>query len=323
MSPSHDALRARLATDGFAVVALEDRVLARLLQPWLLVDGLLGLGPHLTEVQPIRPIAQGRSFAASSGPAPLHTDSQLWRGRPAELQLTYCLRPADRDGESLLVDGYALADRLAAERPAELAALITEPRCLPFVFGHVFGPTLARRSDRHVITHSPRPEPGDRIASIMERALADAPQRSVRLEAGQALLVDNHRMLHGRRAFEDPARELLRVLAWLDAPLSPRPGWADAADRVHAELDTRLADAPLEVRHAFGLERATVAPLDAAVTAMLSGAPPGALARRLGIDEAALYRHRDRLATAARPALGAVPDPRRACLEALARLRSA
>ncbi|MBL8945669.1 MAG: TauD/TfdA family dioxygenase [Myxococcales bacterium] len=323
MSPPHEALRARLAVDGFAVVTLEDRAFERMLQPWLLVDGLLGLGPQLTEVQPIRPIAQGRSFAASSGPAPLHTDSQLWRGRPAELQLTCCLRPAERDGESVLVDGFALADRLAAACPADLARLLDEPRCLPFVFGHAFGPTLARRGDRHVFTHPARPHPGDRVAPIVARALAEVPQRIVRLEGGQALLVDNHRMLHGRRAFDDPHRELLRVLAWLEAPLSPRPAWADTADRVHAELAARLGDAPLEVRHAFGLEPAAMAAIDAAVTAMLSGAPPGALARRLGIDEAALYRHRDRLATTGRPDLAQGGDPLPACLEVLARLRPA
>lgn len=317
MSSAQDELRARLAIDGFAVVPLEDRALARLLQPWLLIDGLLGLGPQLTEVQPIRPIAHGRSFAASSGAAPLHTDSQLWRGRPAELQLTACLRPADRDGDSVLVDGFALADRLATDRPGDLAALLGELRCMPFVFGHVFGPTLARRADRHVFTHPARPQPGDRVAPVVERALAEAPRRIVRLTAGQALLVDNHRMLHGRRAFEDPQRELLRVLAWLEAPLCARPRWADAADRAHAALAARLESAPLEVRDAFGVESAAIRPIDAAVSAMLSGAPPGALARRLGIDEATLYRHRDRLGRGPGPEL----DPLPACLEALARLR--
>jgi hypothetical protein len=219
----------------------------------------------------------------------------------------------------VLVDGFALADRLAAARPADLALLLGEPRCLPFVFGHVFGPTLARRADRHVFTHPARPQPGDRVAPVVARALSEAPQRIIRLDAGQALLVDNHRMLHGRLAFEDPQRELLRVLAWLEAPLSGRPEWADTADRVHGELSARLDGAPLEVRHAFGVEPAAVAPIDAAISAMLSGAPPGALARRLGLDEAALYRHRDRL----RPGPGADMDPLPACLEALARLNRA
>lgn len=306
------SLLARLASDGWALVDLGERASARLVQPWLLIDGLLGVGPLLTEVQPLRPVPHARSFAASTGVAPLHTDSQQWRGRPPDLQLTTCLRPATDGGESLLVDGFAIAERVRAESPAVYDALLRRPRCMPFVFGSVFGPTLARRADRYVITHTPRPIVGDAIAAAVETLLRDHPPTVVRIEQGQALLVDNHRMLHGRQAFADPDRELLRVLAWLERPLGARPAWADVADRVQVELDRALAEHGETVRRAFGLDASLPSPLDAAVMAMLSGAPPGALARRLGVPEAALYRQRDTFR-----ASDDASDPEAACMRAL------
>jgi hypothetical protein len=310
-----NVLAGRIAERGWVVVDLGERALARMVQPWLLIDGLLGTAPQLTEVQPIRPVAQARSFAASTGPAPLHTDSQQWRARPADLQLTACLRPSASGGDSTLVDGFALADQLSRDDAPLFAAMLQRPRCMPFVFGNVFGPTLARRDDRYAFTHTPRPVDGDPIASALEAALARAPVERVRLERGQALLVDNHRMLHGRDAFDDPQRELLRVLAWLEHPLGGRPRWAEMADAVHAGLAGALQGRSIAVQRAFGIEPTTLAPLDAAVSAMLAGAPPGALARRLGVDEAVLYRRRDALAVVASPIEGAD-----ACMRALAEL---
>lgn len=306
------SLLARLASEGWAIVDLAERARAQLVQPWLLVDGLLGLGPQLTEVQPIRPVPHACLFAASTGVAPLHTDSQQWRGRPPDLQLTACLRPSADGGESVLVDGFAIAERVRSESPSVYDALLRQPRCMPFVFGPVFGPTLARRADRYVFTHTPRPVVGDPIAAALLAVVRDHPATVVRIERDQALLVDNHRMLHGRRAFADPDRELLRVLAWLDRPLGARPVWADVADRVHTELAAALADRSDGVRRAFGLDTSQLSPLDAAVMAMLSGAPPGALARRLGVPEAALYRHRD-----GRVVVAGATDPDDACLRAL------
>ena len=307
-------LLARLAEHGWVLVDLDDRAAARLVQPWLLIDGLLGMGAQLTEVQPIRPVPNARSFAASTGAAPLHTDSQLWRGRPAKLQLTACLRPSEEGGESVLVDGFAVAERLRCESPALYRELLQRPRCMRFVFGSVFGATLARRADRYVFTHTPRPEPGDEVARSLEAALAAQTPSVVRIGRGQAMLVDNHRMLHGRRSFCDPERELLRVLAWLERPLGPPPSWAVDADQVQARLAAELSQASAEVKRAFGLEGAPLGSVDAAVFAMLSGAPPGALARRLGLPEALLYRHRDRLTSGGPAAAG---DPHDECMRRL------
>ena len=82
--------------------------------------------------------------------------------------------------------------------------------------------------------------------------------------SGETLVVDNHRMLHGRNAFEGDVRDLVRVLAWLPPVARSR------------------LDAVLE---------------------LLTGAAPAVVARREGISEAELYRWREDALGAARDRL--------------------
>lgn len=302
MSP--DALRERLATQGWAVIELDELAQVRLATPWLLVDTLLGEPPMLLEVQPIRAIAHARSFAASQDAAPLHTDAQLWHARPPELQLTACMHASTSGGTSLLVDTWAVLDRLHRDDPPLARALLEHARRIPFVFGDVLGATAAMRGGRPCVVLGPHVPAGDAIGEAFARAIATAPCARVLLRPGQALLLDNHRVVHGREAFDDPRRTLVRVLAWLDRPLGSPPPWQPHAERVAARVQARLAQAPADVRRACGVP--VDPPLtrdDRLVLAMLAGAPPGALARRHGIDEPGLYRLRARwLARAPSPA---------------------
>jgi gamma-butyrobetaine dioxygenase len=314
-------LLARLQQHGWAVIELGPRLHERLARPWSLVDGLLGMPPLLLEVQPIRAVVGGRSFASSQVDAPLHSDSQQWRARPPELQLTACLRAAASGGESLLLDGHALLETVADDDPELHAALLRVPRCMPFVFGDVYGPTAALRGGRFVLTHTPRPLDDDPIAARLAAALARMSPEVVSLRAGEALVVDNHRVLHGRIAFDDPRRELLRLLAWLDAPLGPLPSWAAIARETHAQLEQRLRCENADVRRSFGIEDRGALDLRArAVTAMLAGAPPGLLAQRLAVPEPELYRWRDAQLGGAAPGTIGPREHREAALAALAAL---
>lgn len=307
-------INAQLLARGWTVVALGDALRDRLLHPWSLVESLLGVPAVLLEVQPIRAVPGGRSFASSMVDTPLHTDSQQWRARPPELQLTACLRAAEQDGESLLLDGHALLAAVAREDPALYDALLRVPRCMPFVFGDVLGPTAALRGGRCVVTHTPRPRDDDAIAPRLAAAISRSTPEVVRLNAGDVLLLDNHRVLHGRRGFDDPRRELLRVLAWLDAPLGPTPQWAGIASEVAHATARELRDESPQVRRSFGLEDRGEPDLPTrAVAAMMAGAPPGMLSARFGVPEPQLYLWRDAAAVD-------LPSHRAACQRALARL---
>ena len=247
---------------GYALLPRADDVA----DPWAYVEALAGERPEMVELQPIRPRPDGRSFASTSGFTPLHTDSQDYLGVSPGLQIMICRRAAASGGETRLVDGFALLDRLQRDDHALYAALTTVPRTHRFYFGDVIGPTVALKRGHRVWTHSPQP-PGDPIGEALARELARAPVIELAVKTGETLLVDNHRMLHGRNAFAGADRHFVRLLAWF-------------TKRATAE-DHRLA----------------------VVLELLAGTPPARLAAREGISEAELYAWRTRALAAAKGAL--------------------
>jgi len=284
---------AHLDQHGFVLLQPDSALLSHELaerDPWEAAARLVGEPVELVERQPIAPVPWGKSFASTSGQTPLHTDSQLFAGCPPDLQLMFCARPAERGGETTLLDGWALLDRMAQVDPELFRALTREERRIPFVFGEVVGPTLSLRRGRLVLTCSPMPLPQDPIAARLHPHLEATPVLRIRPAEGEVLVVNNHRMLHGRTAFEDPERKLTRLLVWLRTPLSSPEHLRSAC----AELALRELPEPGATRRRVVLE-------------MLRGVPPGVLARRHGIDEATLYVWRDRALAAADVALGADP----------------
>ncbi|AGP35085.1 hypothetical protein SCE1572_11520 [Sorangium cellulosum So0157-2] len=105
-----------------------------------------------------------------------------------------------------------------------------------------------------------------------------------------------------RRAFEGGARELVRLLVWVEAPLPSPPARralaaqvAEAASRRaggHAPAARLGAPALPEARRRLGV-----------ILEMLRGVPPGGLAARERIPEPGLYRLRDAALAAAESAL--------------------
>ncbi|MFT3774227.1 MAG: TauD/TfdA family dioxygenase [Minicystis sp.] len=278
--------------------------------PWDYAARLLGERPRMVERQPIKAVPGGRSFASSAGPAPLHTDSQLHAGAPPSLQVMACVRPADRGGEHVLVDGWALLDRIRAGDPDLYRALFEIPRRIPFVFGDVFGPTVALRGGFLALTHAPFLPPDDAIAARLAPWIEASPRIELTTAAGEILVADNHRMLHGRRGFDGGAREYVRLLVWSSNEIATHPEHRAYAARVAASVSTQLAGAPEAVRRRLGLTLPPPAERRLAIVLeMLRGVPPGVLAVREQIPEPELYRMRDAAIAAAEGALGAGPLP--------------
>ncbi|WP_437638170.1 TauD/TfdA family dioxygenase [Sorangium sp. So ce854] len=300
-----------LAARGFSVLrgdtaALAPEEAAR--APWSFAERLLGARPRLVERQPIKAVPGGRSFAASSAAAPLHTDSQRFAGAPPAVQIMACVRPAERGGGCLLLDGWALLATVERADPGLFRALFTVYRRIPFVFGDFYGPTVSLRDGALAFTHAPVVPPGDAIAARLAR-FVEASQRELielSLGAGDILVVDNRRMLHGRRAFEGGPRELVRLLAWTEAALPSPPAYRAVAAQVAEAASRRLAGAPEATRRRLGL--GAPAPPEARrrlgfILEMLRGVPPGVLAARERIPEPELYRLRDVALAAAEAAL--------------------
>jgi gamma-butyrobetaine dioxygenase len=293
----HDptALHRMLTEHGHALIRVPGLREQAQSDPWGAARRLWGEDVALVEAHPIHPVPHGRSYASNQGYTPLHSDSQMACGVPPRVQVMLCVRPAAEGGETLLLDTWALLERIAAEEPELFHALLTWPRRIPFVFGDVFDPTVSLRGGNVVFTHSPMPandELGGRLAPWIERA----PLVELRVEADEVLVVDNHRMLHGRRGFVDPERRFLRLLLWTRTP-GQAPEWLRNAVTAVQSAFASAVSPPSEAQRRLAI-----------VLEHLRGVSPGILARRHGVPEPELYRWRDVALRAAQSALEELPS---------------
>jgi alpha-ketoglutarate-dependent taurine dioxygenase len=280
------ALRHTLEEVGAALVAFPGAAAQATASPWALAERLFGERVLLVERQPIRAIAGGRTFASSNGFTPMHTDSQMHFGVPASVQLLACARPSATGGESTLVDAWELLAAIAHDDPELHARLFDEERGLRFYFGELTGRTVSHRRGHLFFTHPPVSQSGDTLARRLQAHVDRAPRATLRVEADEVLLVNNHRVLHGRLPFADTTREMVRLLVWLAVP------WAAPQALVRrARHEEGPADPAASRRLALVLE-------------LLRGGAPGAIAARERIPEEDLYRWREDALRAAALALG-------------------
>jgi gamma-butyrobetaine dioxygenase len=326
---------AELAASGIAWIRAPQIVEAASREPWEAAAQLLGERPELVERQPIRPIPGGRSFASGTMAAPFHSDSQTFLGVPPAVQVMACRQAAPAGGESLYLDAWPVIAIIEREAPELFARLFDAPRRFPFVFGDFFGPTVSLRGGSLVFTHTAFPEEGDGVAAALAPFLESTAAIEVRAEAGDLLVAHNHRLLHGRRAFDGgrgfeapPAgsaeqleraprrqagvvREFTRLLVWRREVLPCPEGWRMRAERAVAVAKEGLSGAPRALRERFGLVdspdpgagRRLRAVLD-----LLRGVPAGVLAVRESVPELELYRWRSAALCAGLTALAVEPD---------------
>ncbi len=170
------------------------------------VDSVNGLGDVLLRTD-ICPKANARGDVSTDLPMDLHTDHPR-----ARWIAWHCIRQSSEGGESLLVDSVPLIARLTNHERDTLRN--TQART------HLVFP--ADRPTHSVL--SPVKEGADRIyfapwlisaeASQPLRRLgsliANAERISIRLKQGDLLVIDNTRMLHGRKAIRGDRDRLLR-----------------------------------------------------------------------------------------------------------------
>jgi hypothetical protein len=303
-------LTGALAEAGLAWIRAPELAEAAPREPWACAERLLGERAVLLERQPIRAVPGGRSFASSRMAAPFHSDSQSFLGQPPHVQVMACRSAADAGGQCLYLDTWALLDRLEREDPDLLARLFATPRRFPFVFGDVFGPTVSLRGGSLVFTHTARPMADDAVAARLQPFVDSAEVIEVDAAAGDLIVIHNHRLLHGRRAFGDERRAFTRLLVWRHEPWPAPARWRERAEVEAHALAERLREAPAPVREAYGLGVAASVEvqrrLDAALD-LLRGVPAGVLSAREAVPEPELYRWRDCVLRGAAAALASAP----------------
>ena len=177
----------------------------------------------------VRETNYGRLFDVSARPAPnnlaytglglgVHTDNP-YRDPVPGLQLLHCLEASAEGGESVLVDGFRVAETLREDAPEHFALLSGHE--VPFRFSdagsdlRARGPLIQLDRDGAVraIRYNSRSAdaldlPADIMTAFYEAyrhfgRLMGRPEGEVviRLAPGDLLMLDNRRVLHGRRPF--------------------------------------------------------------------------------------------------------------------------
>lgn len=155
----------------------------------------LGTIIQRTEVR-VRP--ESKAMVTSPRSLDLHTDHHA-----ARYIAWYCHRQSESGGESLLADAQAAFDQLTQAHRDRLFTLHLhehkvfpdDPGSWPFVMydqGRIrfyYSFWLANPGDRD-----------DPALLAFREALAALPPLEMKLRPGDALIIDNHRMLHGRKA---------------------------------------------------------------------------------------------------------------------------
>lgn len=232
-APLADAARqVRAAVEDAGAVVVEDvpvdddDLLVSLVQA-LGRPSALANGGLIHEVMP-RHADERQDISSTEAEFPLHTDSTFLVEPHDHVVLACAEATAGGGGESLVLH---VAAAIAAMRRRGDGALVAELEAEVFPFpmrdpshgtGLRFAPILGRRNGSHTVRyradalraglHVGRIEPSKRAAlDAFEAALRDMAARGTTLLApGDVLVVDNHRVLHGRAAIAPGAPRRLR-----------------------------------------------------------------------------------------------------------------
>lgn len=180
-----------------------------------------------------------------------HTDNP-YRLSPPEIQVLHCLTAAGQGGQSLLVDGLAVVEALKVDAPADYDLLSRVPARFAWTDGVTFLEVEAPVISAERIRYNPRSfqSVSTDDAAIRDAWLAAFERLGQRFEApagalafdmaaGDMVLMDNRRVLHGRTAFDatgDIVRHLQGGYADMDGVYSTLRGLTET--HIARELDT-------------------------------------------------------------------------------------
>ena len=157
---------------------------------------------------------------------PPHSDEAFAYAPPGILALA-CIQPARDGGESVMVDGFGVVEKLRASNPTAFDLLSSwNHHYVRLHAGQLdqraYAPIIAVDDDGHVSgirLHTRASAPLDLPTDVMvpyldayhrlcSMIMASENQIRLKLESGNAVIFDNHRALHARSAFSDHRRHM-------------------------------------------------------------------------------------------------------------------
>ncbi|NNE96803.1 MAG: DUF971 domain-containing protein [Acidimicrobiales bacterium] len=173
------------------------------------------------------PIAK---LGAKTGmPQAPHIDDAFYYSQPG-IDVFHCLVNTSEGGMSTYVDGFAIAESIAAEDPTAYELLTTIPIAHirrhpgeidlrnrgPLISLDEFGRLAGiRYFDRALAPMDCAPElidaMYDAVRAYNSRMLSDEFLTQIRVAPGNGMLIDNHRVMHGRTAFDPTLGRHIRL----------------------------------------------------------------------------------------------------------------
>jgi hypothetical protein len=300
-----------LSRAGYSLIHWPAAAAAYREDAWAFGQALLGVPLTRIQVMPVKFSAGVASYTSSNVEALLHTDAGgLWI--PAHIQVMVSVRAAESGGESLLLDSWQVLDELERTDPDLFARCFDTP--LPMGFRQPWwGPAVSWRSGNLIFTQPP--EPDDHAVAVRLRTLVDRARPVTFLcQPGDVLVFNNHRVMHGRKEFADPRRELLKLHAWLTEPFDAPPAYQARAAAEASRLAGQFSSQPAHIRQYLGFDAVTSATANERLGAVLralgaSGdlARLSRVARQTGIDTEELLQWLDTVLLAGLRALASQP----------------
>lgn len=197
-----------------------------------LVPHNLGQSDFVWEIKPKSSISMINTFSEHNKAAPLHTDSQ-YRNRPEKYMALLVFSQAEcAGGETILLDFRQVLKELRqsnfGRQMIEFACQKTFPIAVPTIFQtqdkteYIYSslisniPLIRYRYDTlktglKLIKRSYVKDFDEKLQAFNDLIHRSRYCSSLLLNNGEAIFVDNHRMLHGRSSFLDSNRLLLRI----------------------------------------------------------------------------------------------------------------
>lgn len=167
--------------------------------------------------------------AKTGMPQAPHIDDAFYYSQPG-IDIFHCLVNTDEGGMSTYVDGFAIAASLETDEPDAYDALTTLPVAHirrhpneielrnrgPLISLDEFGrPSGIRYFDRALAPLDVAPDQVDRlynaIRSYNERMMSPEFVATIRVSPGDGVLIDNHRVMHGRTGFDPSLGRHIRL----------------------------------------------------------------------------------------------------------------
>ncbi|MFT5506434.1 MAG: gamma-butyrobetaine dioxygenase [Gammaproteobacteria bacterium] len=179
-----------------------------------------------TQIFDLSPSSSVKTMGNTQQTVPPHTD-EAFRYSPPGINILACIHPAETGGDSVLVDGFSIAGQLRSEDMQAFDLLCQYEQS----FHRIHSGALDQRARQRMIALDDRDEivgvrvhtraagplclPSDLIRpyyaahqAFCQRMMNSDNQARFRLESGDSVLFDNHRVLHSRNHFSDPTRFL-------------------------------------------------------------------------------------------------------------------